>query len=62
MIRNYPGFSQGISGAKLAQETWRQAWTFGTTFLFMRQAESLSEGTAATGCGSPTAACSPRGP
>ena len=42
MIRNYPGFSQGISGARLAQETWRQAWTFGTTFLYMRQAESLS--------------------
>ena len=42
MIRNYPGFSQGISGARLAQETWRQAWTFGTTFLYMRQAEHLS--------------------
>jgi thioredoxin reductase len=42
MIRNYPGFSQGISGAKLAQEIWRQAWTFGTTFLYMRQAESLA--------------------
>ena len=42
MIRNYPGFSQGISGAVLAQETWRQAWVFGTTFLYMRQAESLS--------------------
>ena len=42
MIRNYPGFSQGVSGAKLAQETWQQAWTFGTTFLFMRQAQSLS--------------------
>jgi len=42
MIRNYPGFSQGISGARLAEETWRQAWTFGTTFLYMRQAESLS--------------------
>jgi thioredoxin reductase (NADPH) len=41
MIRNYPGFSQGISGSKLAQETWRQAWTFGTTFLYMRRAESL---------------------
>ena len=27
----------------LAQETWRQAWTFGTTFLYMRQAQSLSE-------------------
>jgi thioredoxin reductase len=42
MIRNYPGFSQGISGAKLAQETWQQAWTFGTTFRYMRRAESLS--------------------
>ncbi len=42
MIRNYPGFSQGISGAKLAQEIWRQAWAFGTTFLYMRQAGSLS--------------------
>ena len=42
MIRNYPGFSQGVSGAKLAQETWQQAWTFGTTFLSMRQAGSLS--------------------
>jgi thioredoxin reductase (NADPH) len=42
MIRNYPGFSQGISGAKLAQEIRRQAWTFGTTFLYMRQAQALS--------------------
>jgi thioredoxin reductase len=42
MIRNYPGFSQGISGARLAQETWQQAWTFGTTFLYMRQAQGLS--------------------
>jgi thioredoxin reductase (NADPH) len=42
MIRNYPGFSQGISGATLAQETWRQAWAFGTTFLYMRQAQSLT--------------------
>jgi thioredoxin reductase len=42
MIRNYPGFSQGISGARLAQEAWRQAWAFGTTFLYMRQAQALS--------------------
>ncbi len=42
MIRNYPGFSQGVSGSKLAQETWQQAWTFGATFLFMRQVEGLS--------------------
>ena len=42
MIRNYPGFSQGISGAMLAQESWRQAWAFGTTFVYMRQVTSLS--------------------
>jgi thioredoxin reductase len=42
MIRNYPGFSQGIGGAKLAQEIWRQAWTFGATFEYMRQAQSLA--------------------
>ena len=42
MIRNYPGFSQGISGAMLAQEAWWQAWAFGTTFVYMRQAEALS--------------------
>ncbi len=42
MIRNYPGFSQGISGATLAQEMRRQAWAFGTTFVYMRQAKSLS--------------------
>jgi thioredoxin reductase (NADPH) len=42
MIRNYPGFSQGISGARLAQETRRQAWAFGTTFVYMRQVTSLA--------------------
>jgi thioredoxin reductase len=42
MIRNYPGFSQGISGATLAQEMRRQAWAFGTTFLYVRQVQSLS--------------------
>jgi thioredoxin reductase len=42
MIRNYPGFAQGISGATLAQEMRLQAWSFGTTFLYMRQVKSLS--------------------
>jgi thioredoxin reductase (NADPH) len=42
MIRNYPGFSQGITGAMMAQEAWWQAWAFGTTFVYMRQAKSLS--------------------
>jgi thioredoxin reductase len=42
LIRNYPGFAQGVSGAALAFEAYQQAWFFGTTFLFMRQADSLS--------------------
>ena len=42
MIRNYPGFAQGVSGSKLAFEAYQQAWFFGTTFLFMRQVDSLS--------------------
>ena len=43
MIRNYPGFSQGTSGDTLAKEMWQQAWAFGTTFVYMRQLQSLSE-------------------
>ena len=31
-----------FSGSRLAQETWQQAWTLGTTFLYMRQVEGLS--------------------
>jgi thioredoxin reductase len=42
MIRNFPGFSQGVSGSTLAWEAWQQAWLFGTTFVYMRQAEGLS--------------------
>jgi thioredoxin reductase len=42
MIRNYPGFAQGVSGAKLAFEAYVQAWFFGTTFVFMRQPVGLA--------------------
>jgi thioredoxin reductase len=42
MIRNYPGFAQGISGARLAIEVYQQAWFFGATFLFMRHVTGLS--------------------
>ena len=42
MIRNYPGFAQGISGARLAFAAYQQAWFFGTTFLFMRQPDRLT--------------------
>jgi thioredoxin reductase (NADPH) len=42
MIRNFPGFSQGISGSRLTIEAYQQAWLFGTTFLFMRAVHGLS--------------------
>ena len=42
MIRNYPGFAQGVTGAKLAIEAFQQAWLFGSTFLFMRHVVGLS--------------------
>jgi thioredoxin reductase (NADPH) len=41
LIRNYPGFSRGVSGAELAQRTYQQAWVFGTDFLLMRHATEL---------------------
>ena len=30
LIRNYLGFSRGVSGADLAQRGYQQAWVFGT--------------------------------
>ena len=41
LIRNYPGFSRGVSGAHLAYRSFHQAWVFGAEFLFMRQVERL---------------------
>jgi thioredoxin reductase (NADPH) len=40
-IRNYLGFSRGVSGAELAQRAYQQAWVFGTTFLLMREATGM---------------------
>jgi thioredoxin reductase (NADPH) len=59
LIRNYLGFSRGVSGAELAQRAYQQAWVFGTQFLYARRAVGLlaegahhrvrfSDGTAAT--------------
>ena len=42
LIRNYLGFSRGVSGAELAQRAYQQAWVFGTRFLLMREAAELS--------------------
>jgi thioredoxin reductase (NADPH) len=40
-IRNYLGFSRGVSGAELMQRAYQQAWVFGATFLVTRRAEGL---------------------
>ncbi len=41
LIRNYLGFPRGISGRRLAEEAYEQAWVFGSQFAFMQQATSL---------------------
>lgn len=41
LIRNYPGFSRGVSGAHLAYRSFHQAWTLGTDFLFLRKVTGL---------------------
>jgi thioredoxin reductase (NADPH) len=44
-IRNYLGFSRGLSGAELAQRAYQQAWVFGATFLLTREVTAIrSEG------------------
>jgi thioredoxin reductase (NADPH) len=42
LIRNYLGFSRGLSGAELAQRGFQQAWVFGARFVLMRKVERLS--------------------
>jgi len=44
LIRNYLGFSRGVSGSDLAQRAYQQAWVFGTQFLLMREAVELRPG------------------
>ena len=41
LIRNYLGFSRGVSGAELAQRAYQQAWVFGTQFLLMCGVDEL---------------------
>jgi thioredoxin reductase (NADPH) len=41
LIRNYPGFSRGVSGSHLAYRAFQQAWAFGTEYSFMRQVQGL---------------------
>jgi thioredoxin reductase (NADPH) len=40
-IRNYLGFSRGVSGAELMQRAYQQAWVFGATFLVTRRVEAI---------------------
>ena len=41
LIRNYLGFSRGISGGELASRAYQQAWVFGASFMLMREASDL---------------------
>jgi len=42
LIRNYLGFPRGISGSRLAQQCYQQAWVFGANFAFMHAVTGLS--------------------
>ncbi|HVL82236.1 MAG TPA: FAD-dependent oxidoreductase [Actinomycetota bacterium] len=44
LIRNYLGFSRGVSGAELAQRAYQQAWVFGSRFVLFRQVANLEVG------------------
>jgi thioredoxin reductase (NADPH) len=41
LIRNYLGFPRGVSGRRLAQQAYEQAWVFGAQFVFMQRAADL---------------------
>jgi thioredoxin reductase (NADPH) len=41
LIRNYLGFSRGVSGRRLAQQAYDQAWVFGAEFAFMQRVTEL---------------------
>jgi thioredoxin reductase (NADPH) len=41
LIRNYLGFPRGVSGRRLAQRAYEQAWIFGAEFAFMQRVTGL---------------------
>jgi thioredoxin reductase (NADPH) len=41
LIRNYLGFPSGISGGRLAEQAYEQAWVLGAKFAFMQRALDL---------------------
>ena len=42
LIRNYLGFSRGVSGSELATRAYQQAWVFGADVLLTREACGLA--------------------
>lgn len=42
LIRNYLGFSRGLSGSELAQRGYQQAWVFGARFVMLREVAGLA--------------------
>jgi len=41
LIRNYLGFPRGVSGRRLAERAYEQAWLFGARFAFMHDATAI---------------------
>jgi thioredoxin reductase (NADPH) len=41
LIRNYLGFPRGVSGARLSEQAYEQAWVLGANFAFMEAVEAL---------------------
>jgi thioredoxin reductase (NADPH) len=44
LIRNYLGFSRGVSGSELAWQAYQQAWLFGASFRLARHTIALHRG------------------
>lgn len=42
LIRNYLGFPRGVSGRRLAEQAYEQAWVFGANFTFMHRVATLN--------------------
>ena len=42
LIRNYLGFPRGVSGGRLAEQAYEQAWVFGANFVFMQRVAASS--------------------
>jgi thioredoxin reductase (NADPH) len=41
LIRNYLGFPRGVSGTRLSEQAYEQAWVLGANFAFMERVEGL---------------------